>query len=267
VRILPLVSAALIGAQPVPDGAAERSWRVDWADARCTLIWEQSAETRRLLSLDVIPGSGLLRLRLVDSGWSDYAAAEAAGMPVSLDPGGAVAGTGARPIRNATGGGVEIHGVEDTALAAFAAARSIGMGRDGRSVFRLQLPGAGAAVASLRKCEEDALRRWGIDPAARASLRRLPKPVGGSPLAWFRWQDYPKQAMRERASGAAVARVDVDPSGKPVRCAVVASAGHAALDRVTCDSVMKRARFEPALNAAGEPVAFHYIIRAVWSMP
>ena len=266
-RILPLVAAALLGGQSVPDGPAEGPWRVDWADARCTLVWEESGETRRFLSLDVIPGSGLLRLRLVDSGWTDYAAAEAAAMPVSLDPGGTVAGTGVRPIRDASGGAVEIHGVEGTALAAFAAARSIGMDRDGRSVFRLRLPGAGAAVASLRKCEEDALRRWGIDPAARASLSRLPKPVGGTPLAWFRWQDYPKQAMRERASGAAVARVDVDPAGKPLRCAVVASAGHAALDKVTCDSIMKRARFEPALNAGGEPVAFHYIIRAVWSMP
>lgn len=266
-RILPLVFAALLGAQPGPVGGGERSWRVDWADSRCTLTWEETAGTRRLFSLDVIPGTGSLRLRFVDPGWSDYAAAEAAGMSVRLDPGGGAAGTGAKPVRNAAGAAVEIHGVEDTALAAFAAARSIGLGRDGRSAFQLHLPGAGPAVASLRKCEEDALRRWGIDPAARASVRRLPKPVGGSPLPWFRWQDYPKQARRERASGSAVARVDVDPAGRPVRCLVVASAGHAALDKVTCDSIMKRARFEPALNAAGERVAFHYILRTVWSMP
>jgi TonB family protein len=267
VSVLSLLFAALIGSGPAPDGPAERPWRVDWADARCTLAWEEAGGSRRLLSLDMTPGTGLLRLRLADSGWSDYAAAEAAGMPVALEPGGAVAGTSAKPIRNMTGGGVEISGIEDSALAAFASARSIGVERDGRSMLRLPLPGAAAAVESLRECEEDALRRWGIDPAARASIGRLPRPVGGSALGWFRWQDYPKQAVRERAAGTVVVRVDVDPAGNPARCVVVSSSGHAALDKTTCASVMKRARFEPALDAGGRPVAFHYISRTVWSMP
>ena len=240
---------------------------MDWAEARCTLVWQETGDPRRLLTLDMTPGTGLLRLRLIDSAWSEQAAAEAAGMPVSLDPGRIVAGTGAKPIRDSIGAGIEIGGIEGSALAGFGTARSIGVEGGRKSRLRLALPDAAAAVEALSECEEDALRRWGIDPAARASLARLPKPTGGDSLAWFRWQDYPKQAIRERASGTVVVRVDVDADGNPARCAVVASSGHAALDETTCASIMKRARFTPALDAGGNPVAFHYISRTVWRMP
>lgn len=56
---------------------------------------------------------------------------------------------------------------------------------------------------------------------------------------------------------AAATRLDltIDRTGQPVRCDVTMSDGNRALDRVACDMLLRRARFTPALDPSGAPVA------------
>lgn len=255
----------MLGAGAVRAESPEGRWRVDWVDSRCTLVRQETGIRPLLFMLDMLPGSGALRVTIVDPAWSDFAAAEAAGMPVVLEPGGLVTGT-ARAIRNPAGNGVELWGIDESALAAFAAARSVGLGRDGGMALQIPLPGAEAAVRSLRGCADKALLSWGVDPAARAALSRFPKPAGGGPLSWFRAKDYPKSARRNRIAGNVVVRIAVDVAGRPAGCDVVESAGHAALDERTCRVIRERGRFEPALDSRGKPVASQQVFRAQWRL-
>lgn len=262
--LLPVAFAAFALGGTGGESEPSDPWRVERIEHRCTLFRQEDGARPVLLTLDTTPGSGLIRLIVADPGWSEQAAAEAAGMSFLLDPGGPVAGERARPIRNPAGAGVELTGIDQSFLAAFAAAGSIRLQGNGKTPLRLKLADASAAVRALRDCEEQGLRHWGVDTAARSALVRLPKPAGAGAIEWFRWQEYPKEAIRARASGTVVTRVTVGPTGRATNCTIVVGAGHPALDKRTCESILKRARFDPALDAAGKAVRSDYIARTVW---
>ena len=84
------------------------------------------------------------------------------------------------------------------------------------------------------------------------ALATMPKPVG-RPLPG----DLGAYASLYAETKAAATRIDltVDATGAPVRCEVTMSDGNRALDRVACDMLLRRARFTPARDAAGAPVA------------
>lgn len=48
--------------------------------------------------------------------------------------------------------------------------------------------------------------------------------------------------------------VDVDTTGRATACRVIESSGHTDLDEAACNTMQRRARFDPARGAAGEAV-------------
>ena len=79
------------------------------------------------------------------------------------------------------------------------------------------------------------------------------------PKSISRWaisvDDYPAQALRDKMVGATRYEIAVSDTGAALGCTVIKSSGHDLLDRTTCDLVMKRAKFLPAQDDAGKPVA------------
>lgn len=57
------------------------------------------------------------------------------------------------------------------------------------------------------------------------------------------------------------------PDGRVVSCTVTSSSGHADLDAATCSLVSLRARFNPALDANGNPTTGTYSNRIRWVIP
>lgn len=66
--------------------------------------------------------------------------------------------------------------------------------------------------------------------------------------------DYPPAARRAKQEGTTRYELDVDASGEPTACRIIKSSGHQALDDRTCELVLKRARFNPARDDAGNAV-------------
>jgi TonB family protein len=261
--VFAVLAASGAGAGEAPSG----SWRVERIDSHCILLGPGPGPKPQLLTIKTTPGSGLLQLAVTDPSWSYREASRAAQMQFVLDPGGPVTGERAIPVRNSAGAGVEISGIDPSFLAAFAEAASIRLEQKGKVLFRAQLSDAPAWVRAFRDCEDDSLRQWGVDVAARTALTRLPKPAGAGAIGWFRWQEFPQEASKPGTSGTTIARIAVDAAGRPASCAVAVSAGHPALDRTTCWSILKRARFEPALDSAGKAIDSEYILRTVWRTP
>ena len=85
--------------------------------------------------------------------------------------------------------------------------------------------------------------------------------------ALFADGDYPRAAIRRGEQGDVGFRLVVAPDGRVTRCDVTASSGSAALDRATCRIVAGRARFTPARDAAGNPVADVVASRVHWALP
>ncbi|HEY0411746.1 MAG TPA: energy transducer TonB [Allosphingosinicella sp.] len=66
--------------------------------------------------------------------------------------------------------------------------------------------------------------------------------------------DYPAEAMREGQQGVVRFDLRIDTEGRVTDCLITASSGSGLLDANTCRSVMHRAHFRPARDAAGNAV-------------
>lgn len=101
--------------------------------------------------------------------------------------------------------------------------------------------------------------------AAAAAVASVPKATAIDVGSWFTPEDYPPEAQKNGIEGSAVFEVDVDPQGRPTDCRITKSSGSPVLDRTTCDVVLKRARFKPAMRR-GKPVAGRYSKTTSWRL-
>ena len=117
-------------------------------------------------------------------------------------------------------------------------------------------------MAALRTCLEELVTHWGIDPAVDKTLIRRAAP-SNYPGTWATPQDYPTEMLLKAKSAIIHFRLMVNAQGKPTSC-VVQTPGDPAFNKATCDLMMQRARFNPALNASGQPVPSYYVSTVRW---
>jgi TonB family protein len=109
-------------------------------------------------------------------------------------------------------------------------------------------------VRTLHACHETLLRSWGIDPHQSASLSKEAVPVDGG--SWITNKDFEKigtEAMARHGGGTTIMTYAVNPAGRVTDCRTVVSSGFPTLDRFACTATTERGRFEPALDASGNP--------------
>lgn len=99
--------------------------------------------------------------------------------------------------------------------------------------------------------------------ADRAGPAALPT----NPGDWVRPEDYPPIALRLDMAGVTEFAISIDAAGAPAACEITHSSGFDVLDRATCRALMARARFRPARNSKGEPVASIWRSRSRWTLP
>ena len=84
------------------------------------------------------------------------------------------------------------------------------------------------------------------------ALATMPQPIGPTLPA-----DLGAHGVLYAETRPAATRIEltVDPAGAPVRCDVILSDGVRLLDRMACELLMRKARFTPARDANGAPIA------------
>lgn len=119
-------------------------------------------------------------------------------------------------------------------------------------------------MEALRACTDAMLVRWGLDPAAQQTLSRRVVPVDMA--SWTRkvQEYYPATSAFMGRSGRVHVRLTVGADGAPVACAAGVGEVDAAFERAACGTMMDHARFEPALDAAGQPVASYFLQTIVY---
>ena len=218
------------------------------------------------LGLRIIPGQVSPELLFAPKDWGSSALLDALLVTVVLLP----AGTKykAAPIKGklegSSGGILMMDTVGPTFLDAFGKAQGIAFEARGKRHFQLAFSGAGKAVAALRDCDAALLKAWGIDRPIVGGAAKPPEPVEGNRARWFASELYPENAIKNKASGTVVARLDIAADGRVAHCTVVAGSGHAALDDHTCVVFRKRARFRPARDVGGKPVAMSVAHTVHW---
>ncbi len=85
--------------------------------------------------------------------------------------------------------------------------------------------------------------------------------------AFMTEDDYPPLAARENREGRVSLGVGVDATGRVTSCSVLASSGHEDLDAQSCFLMMRRGRYAPARDAAGNSVPGRATQNIRWKLP
>ncbi|NBC35131.1 hypothetical protein GTZ99_01000 [Novosphingobium sp. FSY-8] len=111
---------------------------------------------------------------------------------------------------------------------------------------------------ALNTCTAALVTQWGFTPEQQAAWKRLPEPIG-EPQKWMRdgW-DYPLTAEMRNLNGVVHYRLMVDAAGTPTRCILQSETQPAEFGNEVCTVLMRRARFKPAQDRAGAPVASYF---------
>jgi protein TonB len=97
------------------------------------------------------------------------------------------------------------------------------------------------------------------------------KARGVSPDGLARWsariqENYPPRAVRDEIEGRVGVRVTVGGNGRVSDCSVTSSSGSSILDDAACSGMRSYARFNPALDAAGNPTTGTYTTTIVYDL-
>ena len=118
-------------------------------------------------------------------------------------------------------------------------------------------------MKAMRSCTDDLLRHWGYDPAVQAALTHPASPIGDQGN-WLRTADFPTNSVWKGESGLVRIRLDIEPDGSVSNCRVLYRTNPDSFADLTCKLMKERARFTPALDAAGRPVKSLYLTQIRW---
>jgi hypothetical protein len=158
-------------------------------------------------------------------------------------------------------------GEEDNNLAITAAQEAavteLSIAASGMRRLTLHTGSMGAPLGAMSKCMADFVKAWGLDPVQQAALSRRVVPAS-KPGSWLLGDDYPKDALYKGASAIVQFRLMVGADGIPTGCHIQQATNSPEFIKLTCDLLMKRARFAPALDSVGKPVASYFIHSVRW---
>ena len=122
---------------------------------------------------------------------------------------------------------------------------------------RFLLGSMGEPLRVMRACTDEMMVHWGIDLEAHRRLSRAVAPLD-NPGDWMSYKDYPAELLRQRKVGLVQFRLSVSAEGKPTQCHIQNATKPEDFERAVCDGLMSRARFRPALDEQGSPIASYW---------
>jgi TonB family protein len=247
--------------QPAPVPAAARPWQVDWGHYYCTMIRRPGAGRPWSAAFINVPGGGATQLLLIPEGnvaWPRRIDS------VVLMPGGQRFEVSAQEQRRGRQIVLSVTDLPYELRGMLEGARELQL-RAGAAV-RATIPvdQVRAAVAAHRQCTAGIAREWRIDEAGLAALSKRPRTTN---LLGYFADDYPRGALARRTQGRVMLRIMINAAGRAEECNVVATSGNASIDLRSCEVAMMRGRFEPGLDAAGQPVAMAAVFQVTWRIP
>lgn len=103
-------------------------------------------------------------------------------------------------------------------------------------------------------------------PPPPPSQARGVRPDGQARWAARIQQNYPSRAVRDGTEGTVGVTVTVNAEGRVSACSVTSSSGSSILDQAACSGMERYARFDPALNDAGNPISASWSTRIVYQL-
>ena len=143
----------------------------------------------------------------------------------------------------------------------FAASSTVSVSHPKLAAMSVLFQSSALAAEELRKCENDKMSGWGIDPQAWHALRSPPQPLGD----YRSWILPESSSLSGTVDGQAVLRLTITPDGRVKDCEGIDRSIADELNRAACTGLSRRGHFNPAYDAEGKPVQSPYIIVAEFS--
>ena len=147
-----------------------------------------------------------------------------------------------------------------------AAIQTLTIGKPLRRTVVLEIGPMRKPFEALGKCVDDLMTSWGIDTEKHKQLMRPVKPLK-SPGTWVVSSDYPRNMLSAGQPAIVEFRLSIGTDGIPVSCHIQATTRPKEFDDAVCGSLMRRARFEPALDAQGQPLNSFYRNTVRFALP
>jgi TonB family protein len=142
--------------------------------------------------------------------------------------------------------------------------QEISLTAKGRLSVTFRVPELHQALAVLDDCVADLLATWGFSRDQQKEMSHRPETVRPF-TSYVTIYDYPMEALREGQTGENSARFQIHADGKTSDCKIVESSRSTALDTALCN-VVRRLRYRPALNRAGQPMDSLGFLRIRWQL-
>ena len=146
------------------------------------------------------------------------------------------------------------------------AVKFVRIGKPLRKAVTLETGSMHGPLAALDTCIDNLLTSWGVDIEKHKNLRQRALPLE-SPGKWIVSSDYPSKMLIAGQPALVNFRLTLGPDGVPTTCHIQATTRPKEFDDAVCKSVMKRARFSPALDAQGQPMASYYQNNVYFQLP
>ena len=111
---------------------------------------------------------------------------------------------------------------------------------------------------AMRKCTDELLTHWGIDAKAHRNLSRQVEAEGQQEWAKVIQEKYPGKMLVREQGGIVRVRLIVGTDGRPTSCHMQVRSQDPTFEKTACEGLMKVARFKPALDATGKPIASYF---------
>jgi hypothetical protein len=146
------------------------------------------------------------------------------------------------------------------------AVRELEIGKPLRQPIILETGPLRRPLETLDKCIDELISHWGIDVEKHRTLKRPPTPKK-NPGQWIVSSDYPRDMLAVGQPALVEFRLNVGVDGKPTACHIQATTRPKEFDDAVCKSLMRRAEFEPALDAQDNPIASYWRSRVRFQIP
>ncbi|KRA81389.1 TonB family protein [Altererythrobacter sp. Root672] len=123
--------------------------------------------------------------------------------------------------------------------------------------FTLDLGPMVPPIQAMQACMDELLTHWGVDVERHRTLTRPAVPAE-DPQTWVTPADFPVDERQRRRGGFNTVRLLLDAAGKPTSCQVQ-RAGADSFNSAACRILMEKGKFEPALDAAGQPMPSYFV--------
>jgi protein TonB len=100
----------------------------------------------------------------------------------------------------------------------------------------------------------------------KKSLARGVQPKNQRSWAARIQENYPRRAAQEEIEGTVGVRVTVTAEGRATGCSVTSSSGSSILDSAACTDLERYGRFDPALDADGNPISASWSTRITYKL-